>query len=84
MDFKIQKMTAFVSKNPPDNDEGVIAFQNLGGNWFPLVGGYPEIVDLMRAKAVEISRKTGKVIYEVEFTNRVDLFQIQTHAPDKA
>jgi len=69
---KIIEMYAFVAEDKVPEDEGIIGFMS-GTGWMPLVGADMARVDSLKPIARDISRKTGKTVKLIRFTNREEM-----------
>lgn len=66
----IEKLYAFVSVDPVDQNEGVIAYRAPSGIMMPMVGGDWERVESMRGIAERVARESGIEVKLIEFANR--------------
>lgn len=73
MTRKINEMYAFVSVDPEDDTEGIIAMKTAGGYWLPLVGADMNRVDSLRAKALELGDLSGREVKLLKFSAREEL-----------
>lgn len=71
MNFKIEKITAFISI-ADDGDEGVIGFLN-GDSWMPLICADHQRVNQMYPIAEKICKEAGKEFRVIQFTTRADI-----------
>lgn len=80
MNFRIERIHAFVSVDDTDGDEHVIAlFRN--GQWLPLVAADERRLEQYRAMAQDIARATGRAVRCVRFEVRTDLELITPAGP---
>jgi hypothetical protein len=61
----INELYAFVSVDPEDDDEGVIAFQTDDG-WMPMIGADMERVESLKAIADQMVEELG-IKYEIRY-----------------
>lgn len=64
--FRVLTLHAFLCRDNPDNDEGLVAIQ-VGGVWFPLIAADERRLEDLRPKAQEIAAQEGKRIELVRF-----------------
>lgn len=76
MKKRIEEMFAFVSIDPKDDIEGVVA-ANLRGNWHPLVGADMERIESLRPLAAKVARDAGIKIRLIKFSVREDLGEVE-------
>lgn len=74
---KIIEMFAFVMEGDGGNeDEGIIGWEFLSGEWMPLVGADMNRVDSLKVLAKKISENKKKPIKIIKFTNREQIGEI--------
>ncbi len=69
---RIEEMYAFVAEDTGPDDEGVVAM-SVGGVMMPMVGADMARVESLRPIAENISKRTGKKVKLLRFTQREDL-----------
>lgn len=69
---RIDAVWAFVSVDPNDGNEGVIAFQ-VHGLWMPLIAADPARVENLRPIAAHIAKEQKITVKLVKFTTREEL-----------
>lgn len=69
-DFKIEKLTAFIVKDPVTGNEGVCAIGPMPEMMIPLVAAYPHLTEAMEMEASMIARRSHKEVMMIEFTAR--------------
>lgn len=72
---RIDTLYAFVAEDTGPDDEGVIGMLTTDG-WLPLVGADMARIDSVRIAAEQIARDTGKRVKLLQFTNRVEMEEI--------
>jgi hypothetical protein len=80
VNFRIETLHAFVSVDPDDGDEGVIAMMR-NGQWIPLVAADERRLEQYRRFAQEIAQMSGRSIRVLRFEVRVDLDLITPSGP---
>jgi len=66
MGLEIKELYAFVSVDPEDGNEGIIAFQVPDGMMMPMIGADMARVEQLRPIANDIAKMTG-VEYEIRY-----------------
>lgn len=72
MGFKIQSLWAFVSVDPKDGEEGVVASLGKEG-WRPMVGADEARVKSLWPLALDIEKKSGVPVKLLRFTSREEI-----------
>lgn len=68
--LRIETMSAYVSVDPEDNVEGVLAMRGQGDMWLPLVAADHEMILSLRPRAERIARDLGVKVSLVRFSSR--------------
>lgn len=77
MAFEIKAIHAFVTKDNPGGDEGIIGMATQAG-WIPLIAADQERLEQLREYAQEFADKHGLNIKLVRFTQREDIEEIKS------
>ena len=70
--FRILTLSAFVSINPDDDEEGVLG-ELVNGVWMPFIGADPDRVASLRPRAEAIAKAAGRDVELVRFSVRESL-----------
>lgn len=70
--LKINTIFAFIATDP-DGNEGVAAFQDDSGVWFPMVGADMERANSLKKMAQQLARTTGCSIKLCQFITREEI-----------
>ena len=73
MTTRIDSIYAFVTVDPLDNTEGVMAFQSRDGMWMPMVCADAARVDSLRPIALTMAKQLKVTVTLVHFTTRTVL-----------
>lgn len=71
--FRITSIHAFISVDPEDGDEGVIAQQMWDGSWMPLIAADETRLEILRPVAQAIAWRTEREVKLVRFSVREDI-----------
>ena len=66
MKFRVTMLHAFLCRDNPENDEGLVSMC-VGGVWFPLIAADERRLESLRPQAQAIAEKEGKRIELVRF-----------------
>ena len=71
-ELHIDRLFAYIVMDD-DNTEGIPAFLNSTGMWYPMVGADPEMANKLWDQAQSIATELGKKVTLVEFTTRHEM-----------